>query len=92
MGICLLFLLYTYLPAHIIDIKEGYRIFADNGSDQFTQSTVDIYLTGYRDSLSGQTAVYIAGYKSKLCLERRPALSCNCHIFAVPSVLLNPVL
>ena len=35
----------------IVDIKKCYSILADTGSDELTQCTVDIYLTGYRNSL-----------------------------------------
>ena len=76
----------------IVDIQQGYSILADNGSDKLTERTVDIHLTGYRDALSGQTAVDIARNESELCLECRPALARDSHILAVASVLLNPVL
>ena len=38
-------------------------------------AAVDIYLTGYRDSSSGQTAVNIARNEAELCLECRPAFA-----------------
>ena len=76
----------------VVDIQQRYRILADYGSDKFAQCPVNIYLAGYRDSLCGQTAVHIAGYESELGLERRPALACNRHIFAVALVVLDPVL
>ena len=86
-------LLFVHICRYcIVDIQQCNCILAYNGSDEFTQCSVNINLTGYRDSLCCQTAVYITWNESKLCLECRPAFSCDCHIFSVSSVLLNPVL
>ena len=75
----------------IIDVEECNCILADNSSDELAECSVNINLTGYRDSLCCQTAVYITWNESELCLECRPAFSCACNVFSVSSVLLNPV-
>ena len=75
----------------IVDIQQGNCIFGYNASDKLRQCAVDIHLTGYRDSSSSQTAVDIARYKSELCLECRPAFSCDRNVFAGALVSLYPV-
>ena len=67
----------------IIDIEQGYYILADTSSDKITQRTIDIYLAGYRNASSGQTAVDITWYKTELCLKCRPAFACDGHVLAV---------
>ena len=79
------------LRYRVIDIKQCYGILTYAGSDKLAECSVDINLTGNRDSASCQTAVYIAGNKSKLCLECRPAFSSDGNIFAVALVVLYPV-
>ena len=82
-GICLQYLLCTYLQVLLLLISSKCNcILTYNGSDEFTQCSVNINLAGYRDSLCCQTAVYITWYKTKLCLECRPAFSCNRNIFS----------
>ena len=34
----------------VVDIQQGNGILADAGSDELAECSVDIYLTGYRDS------------------------------------------
>lgn len=75
----------------VIDVEQCDSILAHAGTDKLTQCAVNIYLAGYRNASSGQTAVDIARNKSKLCLECRPAFSCNCNIFTGTFVRLNPV-
>ena len=75
----------------IVDIKKCYCILADSSSDKLAECSVNINLTGYRDSLSCQTAVYITWNKSELCLECRPAFSCQCYIFTISFVISYPV-
>ena len=75
----------------IVDIKKCYCILAHSSSDKLAECSVNINLTGYRDSLSCQTAVDITWYESKLCLECRPAFSCDRNIFSVTSVIFYPV-
>ena len=75
----------------VVDVKQCNCIVAHNSSDKLAECAVDIHLAGYRDTLSCQTAVHIAGNKAELCLECRPAFSCDSHIFSVSSVLLYPV-
>ena len=62
-----------------------------NGTDELAECSVDIYLTGYRNASLGKTAVNVARYASELCLECRPALSCQCNELTISSVLLDPV-
>ena len=75
----------------IVDIQQSNHIVADNGSDELTQSAVNINFTGYRDASLGQTAVYIAGNAAKLCLECRPAFSGNCYEFTASLMFFDPV-
>ena len=79
------------LRNRVIDVEQCDSILAHTGTDKLTQCAVNINLAGYRNASSGQTAVDIARNKSKLCLECRPAFSCNCNIFAGTFVRLNPV-
>ena len=67
----------------VVDIQQGNGILADAGSDELAECSVDIYLTGYGDSSSGETAVYIAGNKAELSLKCRPAFSGDGHILAI---------
>ena len=50
----------------VVDIKQCNCIIGNAKSDVLTKCSVDINLTGYRDSSGNQTAVYIARFKSKL--------------------------
>ncbi len=75
----------------VIDVKQRNDIIADTGSDELGQTAVNIHFTGYGDAHARQAAVYITGNKTKLCLESRPAFSCDGNIFSVASVLLDPV-
>ena len=75
----------------VVDVEEGNDIAADDLSDELRETSIDINLTGYRDSHSGKTAVYIAGNELEHGLECRPALSCDGNILSVASVSLNPV-
>ena len=75
----------------IINIQQGNCVFADAGSDIFTEGSIDINLTGNRNSSSSQTAVYITGHKSKLRLKSRPAFSGKRHIFAISFVFFDPI-
>ena len=75
----------------IVDIQKCYRILAHAGSDKLAQRAVNIYFAGYRDTHTSQTAVDIAGNETKLCLECRPAFACNGNVFAVASVLFDPI-
>ena len=72
----------------VVDIQQGNGILADAGSDELAECSVDIYLTGYGDSSSGETAVYIAGNKAELSLKCRPAFSGDGHILAIALVPL----
>ena len=84
-------LLVHILRYRVVDIQKCYGILANAGSDKLAEYTVDIHLTGYRNSSSGETAVDITWYKTELCLECRPALSCNCNILAIALVCINPI-
>ncbi len=75
----------------VVDVKQGYRVIGNALSDKFAESTVDVYLTGNRDTHCAQTAVNVAGNKAELSLERRPALICKNNIFAAALVSLSPV-
>ena len=79
------------LRYRVVDIKQCNDVVAYYLSDKFTQCTIDINFAGNRDTLGCQTAVYIARNKSKLCLECRPAFSCQSYIFTISSVVSNPV-
>ncbi len=68
----------------VVDIQQGNCIVAYAGTDELRQSAINIYFAGYRDSSTGQTAVYIAGNESELCLECRPAFSSQCYVFRYP--------
>ena len=76
----------------IVDIQQGDDILADSHTYVFAESPVDVYLTGYRNSLGGQAAVDITGDKAELSLERRPAFSGDGGIFAAALMFINPVL
>ena len=76
----------------VVDIQQSHRILADYSTNKFTQRPVNIYLAGYRNPLCGQTAVHIAGHKTELSLECRPALARDRYIFAVSLMVLDPVL
>ena len=76
----------------VVDVQKGNRILADNRADVLAERSVDINLTGHRDSLGCQAAVHIAGHETELCLECGPAFSGNGHIFSVALVLLHPIL
>ena len=75
----------------VVDIQQGNGILTDAGSDELAECSVDINLTGYRNSSSCKAAVYIAGNKTELGLECRPAFSCDGHILTVALVCLYPV-
>ena len=75
----------------IVNIQQGYSILADYCTDILAYSTPDVNFTGYRDSSSCKTAVYIAGNKAKLCLECRPAFCSQSHIFSGAFVSLYPI-
>ncbi len=75
----------------VVDIEKGNRIFGNAKADIFAQGTVDIHLTGYRNSSGAETAVDIARFKTKLRRECRPALICKCNIFSGTLVSLCPV-
>ena len=76
----------------IVDIKKCNNIFTDNGSDELRQTSVDIYLTRNRNSLSCKAAVDIAWNKSELSLEGWPAFSGDCNVFAISFVVSDPIL
>ena len=75
----------------VVDIKEGYDIITDTGSDVLRQCTVNIYFAGYRNSATGQTAVYVAWYETELGLECRPALAGDGNILTISSVLFYQI-
>ena len=75
----------------VVDIQQGYRIVTYHRSNEFAQCTVDIHFTGYRNTSSGQTAVDIARNKAELCLECRPAFSCDGNIFSGTFMGFDPV-
>ena len=75
----------------VVDIKQGHRILAYDGSDELTQRTVDIHLAGYRNAALSQTAVHIAGHAAELGLECGPAFSGNNHMLPAALMLLDPV-
>ena len=75
----------------VIDVEQCDSILAHAGTDKLTQGAVNIYRARYRNTYYGQPAVDIARNKAKLCLECRPAFSCNCNIFTGTFVRLNPV-
>ena len=66
----------------VVDVEKCYSVLADNRSDELGKCTVDIYFTGYRNTFCRQTAVDIARYETKLCLECRPAFASDSNIFA----------
>ena len=76
----------------VVDIQQSYSIHAHAGTDELTQSTIDIYLTRYRDTLTGQTAVYITRNDTKLSLECRPALTSDSNVFLAALMSFYPVL
>ncbi len=75
----------------VVNVKKCYCILTYNSSDELAKCSVNIYFTGYRNSLCCQTAVHITWYKSELCLECRPAFSGDCYIFAISFVFFYPV-
>ena len=75
----------------VVDVKQGDLFTGNAGADELGQSAVYVDLTGYRDTASGQAAVDIAGNELELCLECRPALSCDTYIISVTLVSLYPV-
>ena len=75
----------------IINIKQGDSVLAYDCSDVLADCTVDIHLAGYRNPLRGQTTVHITRYKTKLCLEGRPAFPGNRHVFSVSLMITDPV-
>ncbi len=75
----------------VVDVEKGYSIQAYSSSDELRKCSVDVYLTGYRNAFCCQTAVYIAWYETKLCLECRPAFASDSNIFAVTFVIFDPV-
>ena len=64
----------------VVDVEQSHDIIADCLTDKLTQASVDIYLTGYRNASSCQTAVHKTRNETKLCLECRPALACNSQL------------
>ena len=50
----------------VVDIKQCNCIIGNAKSDLLAECSVDINLTGYRNSSGSQTAIYIARFKSKL--------------------------
>src|SRR5699024_5816805 len=91
--LCIVVFAFDLLVIHIIgygvvDIQQSYGIVAYYSSDELAEGSVDINLAGYRDSLCGKTAVYIAGNEAELCLECRPTFACKGNELAVSSVLL----
>ena len=75
----------------IVDIQQCNCILADNRSDKLAECTVNIHFTGYRNTLSRQTAVDITWHKAELCLECRPAFARQCYILAIATMLFDPV-
>ena len=75
----------------IVNIKKSCSILRYNCSDELTECSVDINLTGYRDSSACETAVNVAWNEAELCLECRPALSGNGNELSVASVCLYSV-
>ena len=75
----------------VVDIKQCNCIIGNAKSDVLAECSVDINLTGYRDSLSCQTAVYITWNESELCLECRPAFSGQGYVFSGSFVCFDPV-
>ena len=53
----------------VVDIKQSNSIVGNAKSDVLAECSVDINLTGYRNSSGNQTAIYIASMKSKLSRE-----------------------
>ena len=84
-------LLIQILRYSVVDVQQSDRILADNSADKFTERAVNIHLAGNRNAPSGEPAVDITGHKAELCLECRPALSGNGHIFPGALVRFNPV-
>ena len=75
----------------VVDVKQGNGISTYAGTDELGQTSVNVNLTGYGDTHTGKTAVYVAGNETKLGLECRPALAGDGNILSVASVCLNPV-
>ena len=75
----------------VVDVEKSYCIFTYNSSDELGKCTVDIYFTRYRNTFCSQTAVYVARYETKLCLECRPAFTGDCYEFTISFVIFNPV-
>ena len=61
----------------VVDVEESNDIFRDNISEVLGEAAIDINFAGYRDTHTCETAVYIARNELELCLECRPALSCD---------------
>ena len=59
-------LIIDVLRNGVVDVKQCNSVIGNAKSDVLAKSSVDINLTGYRDSSGSQTAVYIARFKSKL--------------------------
>ncbi len=84
-------LLVHVLRDGVVDVEQGHHVVRDAGADVLGKRSVDIDFAGDRDSAACQAAVDVAGNKSELCLERRPAFACDRDIFAVALVSLDPV-
>ena len=59
-------LIIDVLRNGVVDVKQCNSVIGNAKSDVLAKSSVDIHLTGYRDSSCSKTAVYIAWLKSKL--------------------------
>ena len=84
-------LLVHILRHGVVDVEQRYGILADTGSDVLTQSAIDINLTGYGDTTTGQTAVHVARHETEHGLEGRPALVSHSHELTRALVSLDPV-
>ena len=59
-------LIVNVLRNRVVDVKQCNSVIGNAKSDVLAECSVDINLTGYRDSSGSKTAVYIAWLKSKL--------------------------
>ena len=91
--ICLRSRLFVHVRRYcVVDVQQCNGILADNSSDD-TRSDVPQISTSQDTGmpLCCQTAVHIAGNKSELRLECRPAFCSQSHIFSASLVSFYPV-
>ncbi len=79
------------LRDRVVDVQKRHGVAGHAGADILRQCAVDIHFAGNRDAAGGKTAVDIAGFKTELRRECRPALVCKSDILACALVLFSPV-